>query len=189
MATKKSPKIPKASPAPKLPKVPKLLSESIDSKSRRPKASKLPTPPVEETKEVKPSLFPKKEGRYTLGVGRRKTSTCLVRLYKGTGEVLVNGKTFEEYFSEPFMMQKILTPLALVGKDKAYDITIKISGGGKNSQAEAVRLGIARALVAEDAELRTTLKHEGFLTRDPRAKERKKYGLKRARKAPQYSKR
>lgn len=133
----------------------------------------------------------KKEGRlYHFAVGRRKTAHAVVKLFpKGKGEVIVNGKPLEQYFPEPFVSDLVLAPLVLVGKEKEVDCSVRVLGGGRHSQAEAVRHGIARALVGFDQDLRSTLKKAGFLTRDARAKERKKYGLKRARKGPQFSKR
>jgi len=132
-----------------------------------------------------------KENRlYHFAVGRRKTSHASVKLFpNGKGEFTINGKLLTEYFAEPFYASQVLAPFATVGKEKEFDCSVRVLGGGKHSQAEAVRHGIARALVGFDADLRTTLKKSGFLTRDSRAKERKKYGLKRARKGPQFSKR
>jgi small subunit ribosomal protein S9 len=162
-------------------KVKKAVAKRVRAVSSE---SETPAAPTPQTPEL---AVP--EGRYFLGIGRRKTATCTVRLYQGKGEISVNSKPIEQYFPEPFLVDKIVSPLSLVGKDKSFEITVKVSGGGKNAQAEAIRLGIARALVESDPELRLTLKREGFLSRDARAKERKKYGLKRARKAPQFSKR
>ena len=173
----------------------KVAKGSQGSKVAKGKAAKVKVAKITKEPQIpqipeNPQVSSQRKVKYFFAVGRRKTSTCTVRLYeKGKGEIEVNNKPFKAYFAEPYLEEKILAPLALVGKDKAFDITIKASGGGKMSQAVAVRLGIARAPVVSEAELRTTLKREGFLTRDPRAKERKKYGLKRARKAPQFSKR
>lgn len=122
-------------------------------------------------------------------VGRRKTSVARVRLSKGKGNITVNGKTMAVYFPDKFWQQSVNSPLVLTGNQKSFDISVLANGGGVNSQAQAVRHGIARALEQYDAALRPTLKKAGFLTRDPREKERKKYGLKRARRAPQFSKR
>jgi len=143
-------------------------------------------------KEAEAGVAPKsRETRlYHFAVGRRKTSSAVIKLFpQGKGEFIVNEKPLEQYFAEPFLSDLILVPFATIGREKEFDIKAQVSGGGKHSQAEAVRHGIARALVGFDHELRTTLKKSGFLTRDSRAKERKKYGLKRARKAPQFSKR
>jgi small subunit ribosomal protein S9 len=126
---------------------------------------------------------------YYFGLGRRKEAVARARLMKGTGVVTVNEQTAAAYFNnlalEAFMSQ----PLVLAGQDKKMDVSLKVSGGGKRGQADAAQLAISRALQELSAELRPTLKKAGFLTRDPREKERKKPGLKRARKAPQFSKR
>ncbi len=122
--------------------------------------------------------------------GRRKTAVARVRLIDGSGNVIVNDKNAEEYFSDIYNPKSIIKePLILVALDKKFDISVKVKGGGKVAQVEAVRLGVARAIVSKDPKLKTTLKKAGFLTRDPRMRERKKYGLKRARKAPQFRKR
>ena len=122
-------------------------------------------------------------------VGRRKTSVARVRLTLGEGNIVINGKPLKEYFKIGFWIDKVLAPLQLVGKEKGFDLSIKVVGGGINSQAEAVRHGIARALQKWNVEFRPILKAEGFLTRDSRAKERKKFGLHRARKGHQWRKR
>lgn len=128
--------------------------------------------------------------QYFYANGKRKTSTAQVRLYPGgTGKIEVNDKAAKEYFSTNEMVGCIKSPLDLINQSKNYDITIKVVGGGKQSQAEACRHGVARALTVADEELRPQLKVAGYLTRDARAKERKKPGLKRARRAPQWSKR
>ena len=122
-------------------------------------------------------------------LGRRKTSAARVNLEKGKGKVIVNGKELKEYFPLAFWQNKILSPLSSVGREKDFDVTVKVLGGGVNSQAEAVRHGISRALIKWDETLKPVLKAEGFLTRDSRAKERKKPGLRRARRAHQWRKR
>jgi len=124
-----------------------------------------------------------------LTTGRRKGAVARVRLAPGDGGFTVNGRQFHDYF--PTRVHRMLArgPLTTLGRERDYDVTVTIRGGGIAGQAGAVRLGIARALVEIDPELRTQLKAEGFLTRDAREKERRKYGLKKARKAPQYSKR
>jgi small subunit ribosomal protein S9 len=127
--------------------------------------------------------------QYVEAVGRRKTATARVRLYPGTGEIVVNDKPMNAYFGRALDQMILKQPLSLVGAESTYNISVHVSGGGEGGQASAVRLGIARALIAGDISLRPTLKAAGFLTRDARAKERKKPGLKRARKAPQYTKR
>jgi small subunit ribosomal protein S9 len=112
-----------------------------------------------------------------------------VRLVEGTGSYQLNGRTIDEFFPTRAHRMIVSSPLRLAGKDKDLDVMARIEGGGVSGQAGALRLGIARALIDLDPELRPLLKKEGFLTRDPREKERRKYGLKKARKAPQYSKR
>lgn len=124
-----------------------------------------------------------------LGVGRRKTAVSAVKMTKGKGHIDVNGKKFEEYFSSVLTQGAILEPLVKFSSKDKYDIVVRLKGGGVQAQAEATRLGIARALVQENEELRSQLKDLGFLTRDPRMKERKKYGLAGARKRFQFSKR
>lgn len=124
-----------------------------------------------------------------IGTGRRKTAVALVRLRSGKGNVLVNGKKFEEYFPLALQRQTVLSPLVKVSDPERYDILIRVKGGGIQGQMVAARLGIARALVKEDAEHRHDLKAVGYLTRDPRKRERKKYGLAGARKRFQFSKR
>jgi small subunit ribosomal protein S9 len=122
-------------------------------------------------------------------VGRRKEAIVRVRLVPGSGQYKLNGRTLEEYFPNKVHQQAINEPFTTLEKGNQYDVIARLSGGGVSGQAGALRLAIARALIEADAEDRPALKREGFLTRDPRVKERKKYGLKKARKAPQYSKR
>jgi len=124
----------------------------------------------------------------TLGTGRRKSSVARVRLIKGTGKVVVNNKPLEEYFGDGFMRLTVNQPFTLLDVN-TFDAIVNVNGGGLTGQAGAIRHGIARALVKEDANFKVELKKAGFLTRDPRMKERKKYGLKGARRAPQFSKR
>lgn len=121
--------------------------------------------------------------------GRRKSSVARVRLYDGTGRMVLNGKSLEEYFPELALRLRVMAPLRTAELEGRYDINAKIEGGGYTGQSDALRLGIARALVEIDPELRTTLKREGFLRRDARRVERKKYGLRKARRAPQFTKR
>jgi small subunit ribosomal protein S9 len=124
------------------------------------------------------------------GTGRRKSSIARVRLVPGTGQITVNGKSADSYFGNiPNYIQAIKAPLETLGLESDYDILVKAHGGGLTGQSDAVRLGVARALCQLAPDNRQPLKVEGYLTRDPRAKERKKYGLHKARKAPQYSKR
>ena len=122
-------------------------------------------------------------------VGRRKQAIVRVRLVPGTGQFKLNGRTLPEYFPNKLHQQLILEPLVILDRVGSYDIVALLHGGGVTGQAGALRLAIARALVVLDEEDRSVLRKAGFMTRDPRAKERKKYGLKKARKAPQYSKR
>lgn len=124
-----------------------------------------------------------------IGIGRRKTAVASVHLRKGSGKVLVNGKEITEYFPLELQRNTILSPIEKVGQSGQYDIKITVKGGGIQGQVIASRLGIARALVEQDEDRRRSLKGEGFLTRDPRAKERKKYGRAKARKRFQFSKR
>ncbi|MEZ5183529.1 MAG: 30S ribosomal protein S9 [Acidimicrobiales bacterium] len=121
--------------------------------------------------------------------GRRKEAVARVRLRAGEGKIVVNGRAVEDFFPNPTHRMILSEPLRLTQTEEAYDVDVTIHGGGVTGQAGAVRLGIARALVELDPETRTPLKRAGFLTRDDRKKESKKYGLKKARKAPQYSKR
>jgi small subunit ribosomal protein S9 len=121
--------------------------------------------------------------------GRRKEAVARVRLISGSGNFSVNGRTLEEYFTTRAHRMVVAGPLRVAGREKDYDVVATIRGGGVSGQAGALRLGIARALIDLDPELRGALKAEGFLRRDAREKERRKYGLKKARKAPQYSKR
>lgn len=130
-----------------------------------------------------------KAKQYYYGVGRRKEASASARLFSGKGQVTVNGKLSAEYFGYEELSNRLLQPLEAVSKEGAYDVTIKVSGGGKSGQADASRLAIAKALTALSQDLRPTLKKAGLMKRDSRIKERKKYGLKRARKAPQFTKR
>ena len=125
----------------------------------------------------------------SLGVGRRKTAVASVRLRKGTGKIDVNGTSLDSYFKSELQRKTILNPIEILELTGNYDIIIRAKGGGIEGQVIAVRLGIARALVKEDEERRQPLKNAGYLTRDPRKRERKKYGLAGARKRFQFSKR
>lgn len=130
------------------------------------------------------------EQTYHYGTGRRKTAVARVRILAGSGRITVNGKPAPEYFGGRAIYQADITqPLRLTNTLDRFDVSVKVAGGGTSGQAGAIRHGIARALTRFDEELRPTLKRAKLLTRDPRAKERKKVGLKRARKAPQYTKR
>lgn len=126
---------------------------------------------------------------FSYGTGRRKTATARTRLYAGTGVILINGKPFEEYFPRKTLQMIIRQPLVLTKLLGKFDVKVNVAGGGVSGQAEAVRHGISRALLLVDPALRPPLKRAGFLTRDARKKERKKYGLRAARARYQYSKR
>ncbi len=123
------------------------------------------------------------------GTGRRKSSIARVRLVEGKGTITINGVNIDEYLGQETLKVIVKQPLTVTNTVDKYDVICKVQGGGFTGQAGAIRLGIARALLEANAEYRPTLKAAGFLTRDPRMKERKKYGLKKARKAPQFSKR
>jgi small subunit ribosomal protein S9 len=128
--------------------------------------------------------------RYFYGVGRRKSSVARVRLFPGQGNIVVNNRSLQDYFGARGIYQTIISePLRLMNLVDRFDMQIRVTGGGLSGQAEAIRHAIARALTEFDSELRPALKQAGLLTRDARVKERKKVGLKRARKAPQYTKR
>ena len=124
-----------------------------------------------------------------LGTGRRKSSVARVRLTTGKGTITINGRTFEDYIPSAAIRLDVLQPLELTESKEKFDIDVNVCGGGISGQAGAIRLGITRALMEVDPDLRKTLKPAGLVTRDPRVKERKKYGLKKARRAPQFSKR
>ena len=124
-----------------------------------------------------------------LTTGRRKEAVARVRLVPGTGQFDINGRTLEEYFPRAVHRKMVMAPLEVAEAASTYDLRVRVAGGGPSGQAGAVRHGIARALVEADPEMRIPLKRQGFLTRDARVKERKKAGLKKARKRPQFSKR
>jgi small subunit ribosomal protein S9 len=124
-----------------------------------------------------------------LGTGRRKTAIARVRLASGTGKIIINGRAFETHFPTDSLRGQVTQPLTVTGTSDKFDVRVNVTGGGPNGQAGAVRHGIARALLHADANFRASLKAEGFLTRDPRMKERKKYGQPGARKRFQFSKR
>ena len=130
------------------------------------------------------------EGKpYFYGTGRRKSSVARVRVYNGTGKITINERDIDDYFGLETLKLIVRQPLALTGTTEKLDIVCRVGGGGVTGQAGAIRHGLSRALLQYDENLRATLKKAGFLTRDPRMKERKKYGLKGARRAPQFSKR
>ena len=126
---------------------------------------------------------------YFYGTGRRKSSVARVRLYACTGKITINDRDIDDYFGLETLKLIVRQPLALTELTEKYDIVCRVNGGGVTGQAGAIRHGVARALLVADPELRPVLKKAGLLTRDPRMKERKKYGLKSARRAPQFSKR
>ncbi len=126
---------------------------------------------------------------YFYGSGRRKSSVARVRVYAGTGKIIINDREIDDYFGLETLKLIVRQPLALTDTAEKFDIICRVGGGGVTGQAGAIRHGIARALLQYDENLRPALKKAGFLTRDPRMKERKKYGLKGARRAPQFSKR
>ena len=126
---------------------------------------------------------------YYYGTGRRKNAIARVRLTEGSGKITINGKDINEFFGMETLKVIVKQPLTVTNTTSKYDVIVKVTGGGFTGQAGAIRHGIARALNEANEEFRPALKQNGFLTRDPRMKERKKYGLKKARKAPQFSKR
>ena len=126
---------------------------------------------------------------YFYGTGRRKKSVARVRVYPGTGKITINDRSIDDYFGLETLKLIVRQPLALTGTTEKFDIVCRVNGGGVTGQAGAIRHGLSRALLRYDEALRPALKKAGFLTRDPRMKERKKYGLKGARRAPQFSKR
>ncbi len=129
------------------------------------------------------------KGRYTEAIGRRKTAIARVRLFSGTGKMLVNGKDPKQYFLLPRLLAAAVAPLAQMDLAKQFDVTVTVRGGGISAQAEAVRHGLARAIVLHAPDWKPRLRAMGWLTRDSRMVERKKYGLKKARRAPQWAKR
>ncbi|MDL2235578.1 30S ribosomal protein S9 [Christensenellaceae bacterium OttesenSCG-928-L17] len=129
-------------------------------------------------------------GKYTYGLGRRKAATARARLYKGKGEITINDKPALEYLSDnKTLLAEITDPLGLTNKQKDYNITVRVSGGGLAGQVDAIKLAISKAITTEAPDLRPVLKKAGLMKRDPREKERKKYGLRSARKKEQFSKR
>ena len=158
-----------------------MTSASTEKKPRKRAAAKKP-----EVEENAATFL----GQYADAVGRRKTAVALVRFFpKGSGRLLINGKDWKKYFPFVAWQQVIEQPLKIVKVANDGDFSIQVSGGGIPAQADAVQLGIARALVTHDAGVKSSLRAGGLLTRDPRAKERKKPGLKRARRGPQFAKR
>ncbi len=159
----------------------------------KPVSSKIEKKPAAQKKAPaakKEAAAPRSEGNYFSAVGRRKSGIASVRLFvTGKGRLTVNGKPMVEYLPVEELQTAVLSPLKAVGMDATADVEARAAGGGIRGQADAVKLGIARALLKVNPDFRATLKPLGVLTRDPREKERKKYGLKKARKAPQWAKR
>jgi small subunit ribosomal protein S9 len=129
------------------------------------------------------------EIRYYEAVGRRKRSVARVRLYPGEGEIVINGKSLRDYFGRPQDWTNVTDPFKVTNNEGRFNLSVLVNGGGVTGQSGAIRHGVARALLVADPASKSVLRRAGFLTRDPREKERKKPGLKRARKAPQYTKR
>lgn len=184
------------SPAKKKPvvaKAPKKIAPKAASKAvktPKTKVTAIETGAAPKAAPVVKTPALKKLGNYFYAYGKRKTSIASVRMFTdGKGVITVNNRTFENYFPVFTDQDKVVSPLKVTNTQKQFDISVKVFGGGIHSQAEAIRHAIAKALLEYQADLRTTLKPFGYLTRDPRIKERKKYGLKRARRAPQFSKR
>ena len=166
---------------------PKYNSKEMDKKPVSPSASDRPSRDGSQGEE-EPKVE-KDKRKYFQAVGRRKTSIARIRIYKGKGVFLINEKPDNEYLNHKALVEVIYEPLKLVNQFGKFDVSARVSGGGKRSQAEAIRHGLSRAILVFDPKLKVTLKKAGYLTRDSRMKERKKYGLKRARKAPQFTKR
>lgn len=183
------PKRAKKTTAEKVEKEPKTTAKKTTKKADAEVETKEEKPAKKTATKAKKPAVKKDTTIQYLGTGRRKKSIARVRLLPGTGKFIVNKRTIEEYFHLGTLIQVAKQPLTLVGMENKFDVYVNVVGGGFRGQAGAVRLGVARALVEFDENLRKEIKKEGFLTRDARTKERKKYGLKKARKAPQFSKR
>jgi small subunit ribosomal protein S9 len=170
-----------------MPKTTKKTAKKEEKKEKKKKVVEKKKPKVKEKEKEK--VVPEKE-RYIEAVGRRKTAVARVRIStKGEKEIIINEKPCEIYFPTFDLQKTVLAPLERMKCEDKFRVTIKVKGGGIHAQAEAVRHGLARALVKFNPDFRKRLKKAGFLTRDPRERERKKFGLKRARRAPQWSKR
>ena len=182
MATKETTKPARKAPAKKV-----VAKKTAAPKAEKPKVEKVEK--VEKAEKVAAPKAPKATGRYMYATGRRKTSVANVRVFTGEGKNVVNQKDFEVYFSQAAMRDTALRPLALTGLMGEYYFIASVHGGGSNSQAGAVRHGIAQALASINDDVKKVLKKNGFLTREDRKKERKKPGLRRARRAPQWAKR
>lgn len=143
---------------------------------------------IKKTNQVKKAI--EIIGKYITGLGRRKEATAQVRLFaKGEGRVIINGRELKDYFPVEIHQMSVLLPFTTTGTENQFDVTVRVVGGGIHGQADAVRLGIARALIKQNEELRVTLRKAGLITRDARKKERKKFGKRSARRSPQWSKR
>jgi small subunit ribosomal protein S9 len=174
----------KKSPVVHKPRKPRVAKEHA-VKHAEPKAAAV----AEEIIISKPAVSKVAHGKNYYAVGRRKTSVAQVLMTSGNGTITINRIPFEQYFGTVDLQQIVMQPLVAIGLDKTLNIKTKVHGGGIHSQAESVRHALSRAIISLNPEARRTLKKLGFLTRDPRVKERKKPGLKRARRAPQFSKR
>lgn len=141
------------------------------------------------TEEVAATKKPQNRGRYHYAIGRRKSALAKIRIFEDTSDISINKRPFGAYFAHKDLQKTALSPLSLLGLEKRLGFEVFVSGGGLHAQSEAVRHGIARALVVRNPEDKPLLKKAGFLTRDPRVKERKKPGLRRARRGPQWAKR
>lgn len=184
MPTKKAPSAPKAPKATKKPAVKKAAVKKTAPSEAKPREVVKTAEQVVETATDQP------RPDYLRGIGRRKESVALVRLFKnGSGKITVNNRDFAQYFPVFELQQIVKAATTTVGQADKVDISVKVMGGGIRGQADAVRLGISRALIGLNPTFRRSLKKVGFLTRDARVKERKKPGLKRARRAPQFAKR
>jgi len=161
-----------------------MEAKKVVKKAAKPKEAK-----KEKAKKPKPKTTKAKDKKYFEATGRRKTSVARVRLYQGEKEIIVNDKKLESYFFQKELQEIVKSPFVSLECLDKFGATVILRGGGIHSQAEALRHGISRALVLFNAESRKKLKKAGYLTRDPRMRERKKFGLKRARRAPQWSKR
>ena len=172
-------------------KVKKIKAAVKEKKPLKPEAKAPPQEVLKETREIKPVVEekPKKPERYFEAVGRRKTAVARVRLFTRPGDFIVNGKLYGAYFPTLELQQIVEDSLKKMKLFGRFKVSIKVSGGGTHAQAEAVRHGLARCLVKFNPDFRKRLRRAGYITRDPRAKERKKFGLKKARKAPQWAKR
>ena len=183
----------KVTPAPvaKKSKTPvKKSASAAEGQRKEPKSPKSPATVVHKAAAPAASKdYKLPQGRYYYANGKRKTSIARVRLYKGDGSIFINEQTLDQYFKVKLHREVAKFPLKLTGYEGKFTITVQLSGGGESSGADAVRHGISKALVLFDEGLKHTIKQAGLLTRDPRSKERKKFGLHRARRAPQFSKR